>query len=499
MLKQNYQAIARKYRPERFTDVVGQEAIVTTLMNALKGNCLGHAYLFCGMRGTGKTTLARLLAKALNCKEPTDHCEPCNQCPSCLEISAGHSLDILEVDGASNRGIDDIRQINETVCYSGSERYKVYIIDEVHMLTKEAFNALLKTLEEPPANVKFFFATTEPHKVPATIISRCQRFDLQRITLSSITTKLKKISSDLNLDVEEDALNFIASLAEGGLRDAESLLDRLSSYRDQKITQSLIQDILGITPLSTFFQLDQAIAEQNTIFPFELTEQLFSSGKDLHHFIDSLIEHFRHLLIFKLSLPEKHHEQLSREQMHAYQNSVKNYSKDQILHNIDYLMQWTQQLSKTPFKRFTLEMILLHLIKSRYQMSVASLVERLEQLKQDLYKPTTAQPTDLPTEAATTQPAALHAEEPKVVSTQPTDLPTEAATTQPADLPTEEPKATTTQSVDLNAEEPAKKLEEKLLSALRNEPESDKSSQRRYDTIMRFASVELEGSIQQPK
>ena len=181
---QTYQVIARKYRPQTFADVIGQTAIVTTLKNALKFHKLAHAYLFCGCRGTGKTTLARVFSKALNCQKLTENFEPCNQCQSCLEISQGRSLDVIEIDGASHRGIDDIRQINDTIGYAPSSgKYKIYIIDEVHMLTKEAFNALLKTLEEPPANVKFFFATTEPHKVLQTIMSRCQRFDLSRKTL----------------------------------------------------------------------------------------------------------------------------------------------------------------------------------------------------------------------------------------------------------------------------------------------------------------------------
>ncbi|MBU6447179.1 MAG: DNA polymerase III subunit gamma/tau, partial [Verrucomicrobia bacterium] len=211
-MSKRYQVLARKYRPQSFRDVLAQDAAVTTLKNAIRFDKVAHAYLFCGSRGVGKTTLARLFAKALNCQSLTADFEPCNQCSSCHEISSGQSLDVIEIDGASNRGIDDIRQINETVGYAPSRgRYKIYIIDEVHMLTKEAFNALLKTLEEPPEQAKFFFATTEAHKVLPTIISRCQRFDLARIPPSLIVSKLGEIALDLNRMVDKEALELIAA------------------------------------------------------------------------------------------------------------------------------------------------------------------------------------------------------------------------------------------------------------------------------------------------
>jgi len=226
-----YQVIAVKYRPQSFADVIEQEGVVTTLKNAIRLERIGHAYLFCGSRGTGKTTLARLYAKALNCSNRTSESEPCNRCSSCQEIQSGRSLDVIEIDGASNRGIDDIRNINETVGYAASSgKYKIYIIDEVHMLTKEAFNALLKTLEEPPPHVLFFFATTEPHKVLPTIISRCQRFDLKRISPEKIIQKLATICTDLDIDMAEEGLRTVAIYAEGSMRDAESLLVTFSDY-----------------------------------------------------------------------------------------------------------------------------------------------------------------------------------------------------------------------------------------------------------------------------
>lgn len=375
-----YQAVPRKYRPQLFSSMVGQEAIVTTLKNALKFKRVAHAYLFCGSRGTGKTTLARLFAKALNCQAPTPEFEPCNQCPSCTEITSGRSLDVLEIDGASNRGIDDIRQLNETVCYAPSSRkYKIYIIDEVHMLTKEAFNALLKTLEEPPANVKFFLATTEPHKVLPTIISRCQRFDLNRIPIDQIVGKLKAIALDLKVPIEEEALALIAHQAEGGLRDAESLLDQLICYAEGPITYESLAKTLGLSSRTIFFALDQAITTDRHEYAFELAQQIFATGKDLACFLDGLLEHFRTLLLYKLQLPLSSY--LNETDKKAYLKSAEFYTQEQCLYILDYLIQWQKELSKTPFKRITLEMILLHLIRSHQRIALPTLVRRLQDLE----------------------------------------------------------------------------------------------------------------------
>ncbi|HEV7423667.1 MAG TPA: DNA polymerase III subunit gamma/tau, partial [Candidatus Paceibacterota bacterium] len=376
----NYQVIARKYRPQTFASVMGQEAIVTTLKNALRHNRLAHAYLFCGCRGTGKTTLARVFAKALNCSRLTDECEPCNACPSCQDIIAGRSLDVLEIDGASNRGIDDIRQINETIGYApASGKYKIYIIDEVHMLTKEAFNALLKTLEEPPANVKFFFATTEPHKVLPTIISRCQRFDLNRIPFDALKKKLAWIAQDLNIVCEEEVLSLIANLSEGSLRDAESLFDQIICYAEHPITLAKVSATLGIMPRTAFFSLDKAFEEENLSFAFELAGEIFSSGKDLSYFIDNLIEHYRSLLKIKLDSPMTFFTARLKEQ---YTTAAHLYTEEQCLYILDFLIQWQQQIGKTPFKRVSLEMILLHILRSKHRIALPTLVKRLVELEQ---------------------------------------------------------------------------------------------------------------------
>jgi DNA polymerase III subunit gamma/tau len=375
-----YQVIARKYRPQTFSSIVGQEAIVTTLKNALRFNRLAHAYLFAGSRGTGKTTLARVLAKALSCSHPTADFEPCNECSSCLDITAGRSMDVLEIDGASNRGIDDIRRINETIGYApASGKYKIYIIDEVHMLTKEAFNALLKTLEEPPGNVKFFFATTEPHKVLPTIVSRCQRFDLSRIPFEALKQKLSWIAQDLNIACEEDVFSLIANLSEGSLRDAESLFDQVICYAEHPINAAKVATTLGILPRSAFFSLDKAFDEQNLCYAFELAGVIFSSGKDLSYFIDNLIEHYRCLLKLKLGALAEMPTARLKEQ---YLFSATLYDEEQCLYILDFLIHWQQQIHKTPFKRITLEMILLHIIRSKHRLTLPALIKRLNELEQ---------------------------------------------------------------------------------------------------------------------
>ncbi|MBS0603613.1 MAG: DNA polymerase III subunit gamma/tau [Verrucomicrobia bacterium] len=415
-----YQVIARKYRPQTFASVVGQEAIVTTLKNALRLGRLAHAYLFCGCRGTGKTTLARVFAKALNCSHPTDDFEPCNACSSCLDIIAGRSLDVLEIDGASNRGIDDIRQINETIGYApASGKYKIYIIDEVHMLTKEAFNALLKTLEEPPANVKFFFATTEPHKVLPTIISRCQRFDLNRIPFEALKKKLAWIAQDMNVPCDEDVISLVANLSEGSLRDAESLFDQIICYAEHPITAAKVAATLGIMPRSAFFSLDSAFEEQNLSFAFELAGDIFSSGKDLSYFIDNLIEHYRSLLKLKLGAVVAFPTARLKEQ---YVTSSTHYTEEQCLYILDFLIQWQQQIGKTPFKRVSLEMILLHIIRSKHRLTLPALVRRLQELEQKL--PAASESPKIPAPVPSSKYSAEKtAEPPQMIAPAPSQAP----------------------------------------------------------------------------
>lgn len=439
----NYQIISRKYRPQRFQEIAGQEAIVSTLKNALQLGRVANAYLFCGSRGTGKTTIARVFAKALNCSHLTDDFEPCNHCPSCAEIASGRSLDVLEIDGASNRGIDDIRQINETVGYSPSSgKYKIYIIDEVHMLTKEAFNALLKTLEEPPAKVKFFFATTEPHKVLSTITSRCQRFDLSRISSDAIQKKLKAVAQDSKIQVEERVFELIASLSEGSLRDAESLFDQLICFSQGDITYEKAIATLKITSQQLLFDLDRAIHAENYSFAFELAHSLFSSGKEIAPFLDDLLEHFRQLLQLKLHTSGNE----------SYASSAALYTKEQCLDILELLLQWQQQLSKMTFKQVHLEMLLVQLIRSHNRLSLNGLVKRLLDLEKTFSAPAVQ-------------------EKKEVIKTESTPLPkSEIVETAP-------PKV-----VEIKSVQPIQEV-------------ADAKTKSRHETLMRFAAVELEGSI----
>lgn len=499
-MSKRYQVLARRYRPQAFRDVLGQEPAVTTLKNAIRFNRLAHAYLFCGSRGVGKTTLARLFAKALNCQSLTQDFEPCNACPSCLEIASGQSLDAIEIDGASNRGIDDIRQINETAQYAPTHgRYKIYIIDEVHMLTKEAFNALLKTLEEPPEKAKFFFATTEAHKVLPTIISRCQRFDLARISPSLIVSKLKDIASDLSRDVENEALELIASFSDGSLRDAESLFDQILCFSDSAITADIVRQTLGLAPKELFSLLDKAFASCHLPFAFELVEQLFQTGKDLAHFFEQLIEYYRNIVHAKCkNLPEG-----------------KAYSQPQALYILDLLIQAESAFQKSAFQRIALESILLQVIRSKNRIPIEVLVRHLTEHADKLPKELPPEPTpELPKivapEPTPETPKTVAPEPPKVAERSPApELPKMAtpapelpkiitATPLAPELPkviepVAEPKEppSVLKAVPFNpyVVKPKEVKEQPKPLAVAQKPQSH------YDTIIRFAAVEFEGII----
>ena len=295
-----YQSIYRKWRPQFFEDIVGQNHITQTLMNAIKLNRIGHAYIFSGPRGVGKTTTARILAKALNCQEgPTDH--PCNKCSQCTRINNGQSMDVVEIDGASNRGIDEIRELRSKIGFAAVEgKYKVYIIDEVHMLTNEAFNALLKTLEEPPSQVLFIFATTSPQKVPNTILSRCQCFNFRRISNNEIVSKLKKIIEKEEINIDLPSLSLIAESATGSMRDAESILDQIIAFGGKKISHEDVKEILGIIPKKIFFELASAISKHKTELGISIIDKILKEGIDLHQFVQDFIVYIHQLSLIKI-------------------------------------------------------------------------------------------------------------------------------------------------------------------------------------------------------
>jgi len=294
-------ALYRAWRPQTFQDMVGQQHIIQTLQNAIRENRVSHAYLFNGPRGTGKTTTAKVLAKAVNC-ERGPAVEPCNECDACRGITAGHIMDVIEIDAASNRGIDEIREIRDKVRYAPSEvRFKVYIIDEVHMLTTEAFNALLKTLEEPPGHVIFILATTEPHKLPATIISRCQRFDFRQVSLEEQSARLLQICGDEGIVADEDAIAYISRLSEGGMRDAISLLEQVAAFGDRRITLDAAIDVTGGMAADQFYQLAEAVRERNVAALMPLVESLMQAGKAADKCMENLMYYFRDLLVLKLA------------------------------------------------------------------------------------------------------------------------------------------------------------------------------------------------------
>lgn len=464
-----YQVIARKYRPQTFKEVLGQSAIVTTLKNAIKFNRTAHAYLFCGSRGTGKTTLARIFAKALNCLSPSEDFEPCNACSSCKAIASGSALDVIEIDGASNRGIDDIRQINETVGYSSSSgKYRIYIIDEVHMLTKEAFNALLKTLEEPPPKAKFFLATTEPHKVLPTILSRCQRFNLNRIPNDTIEKKLAMIAQDLKIEVEEEVYRIIAKMADGGLRDAESLFDQMIAFHEEKITASSVSAILGLMPRDCYFELDKAGKDGDLSKAFDIAHQVFSQGKDLTHFLEGLTEHFRTLLLMKVASKDASLLTLPPQDRIKYEASAKMYSQEQCLTNLDFLIESMNNIRFMPSGRIALEAILLRILRSHQRLPIDFLIRRLSELEQSM---SAAAPIPVPAPAPVEKSLSL----PKPSSM------TEDPTPTPADLGI---KQTVPAPIELGARQP-----EETRQAIAKK-------QGQYDTLMHFAAVELEGTIQ---
>jgi DNA polymerase III subunit gamma/tau len=302
-----YVALYRLYRPSDFQDLIGQEHIKKTIQNALKRRKFAHAYLFTGPRGTGKTSTAKLIGKAVNCLSPKENGEPCNECANCKSVANGTMSDIIEIDAASNNGVDEIRNIRDQVHFAPSQgKYKVYIIDEVHMLSVGAFNALLKTLEEPPAHVIFILATTEPHKIPMTIISRCQRFDFRRISPAAIVERMKYIVQDQGLDVEEGALQLIASIAQGGMRDALSLLDQAIAYADGKVTVNDVTAIVGKTSISFVGKVVESIAEGDISAVIDQVDEIIENGKEPEYFIEDLIGYYRDILLFKTTRNPEH-------------------------------------------------------------------------------------------------------------------------------------------------------------------------------------------------
>ncbi len=379
----SYQVTARKWRPLVFDDVIGQSHVSNTLKNALAQNRLAHAFIFSGTRGCGKTTTARILARAVNCLNPKNF-EPCNECEICKEIIDGRSLDIIEIDGASNRGVDEIRNLRESVRYAPARgKKKVYIIDEVHMLTKEAFNALLKTLEEPPSHVLFIFATTELHKVPATILSRCQRYDFRRISVEEIIGRLKYIAQQENISIDDDSLLIIAKKGDGSMRDSQSIFDQVVSFCGTTITSQHVADALNIVDQELFFKVSDVLKRRDTHAGLSLINEVIQSGYDLKEFISGVAEHFRNMLIVKTTQSTQ---LIEESELHRkrYTEDVEAFSLHDILRIIKVVTDTDNSIRYSVQPRFKLEVMIVQLTKMEQSVNIDELLSRIDELSQSL-------------------------------------------------------------------------------------------------------------------
>jgi len=376
----SYEVFARKYRPQTFDDLVGQAHVSRTLKNAVAQNRLAHAYLFVGPRGIGKTSTARILAKSLNCvKGPT--VTPCGVCDNCREIAAGNSLDVIEIDGASNNSVEDVRQLRENVRYAPAKgRYKIYLIDEVHMLSPAAFNALLKTLEEPPEHVKFIFATTEPQKVLPTIVSRCQRFDLHRIPANLIAKHLQFIAGKEKISLEPAAAHAIARGAEGGLRDAESMLDQLVAFCSENISENDVLDVFGFTSKQTVVDLTGRILRGETPDAIDLLHQQSDAGKDMMRLMSDLIAYLRDLLVFKAK-PDALKEDLEADVQTSLATHADLVTTDRLLELVDQFAAAESRMKWAPNKKLHFEVAIIKAIQSLGQATLDEVIEKLGELR----------------------------------------------------------------------------------------------------------------------
>ncbi len=379
----SHQAIYRKFRPKIFDDVLGQEHVTRTLKNQIMSQNIAHAYLFSGIRGTGKTSTAKIFARAVNCLNNHEG-NPCNECEICISILDETNMDVIEMDAASNNGVDDIRELRDKVMFLPvKSKYKVYIIDEVHMLSKGAFNALLKTLEEPPEHLLFILATTEPQKIPATILSRCQRFDLKRINADIIVENMKKICNELEIKYEEKALKLIAANSEGAMRDAQSILDRCISFNSQ-VDYDTVINLLGTVNYQVILEAVEAIADKNIVKTMSLVDNILNSGKELTFFLDELIICFRNMLIIKTTNSSDNLMRISEDETNEIKELNKKISVEEIVKIIEELSIAQSECKKALNPRVLLETKLIKMLHNVHYVNLDVLVERIENIESSI-------------------------------------------------------------------------------------------------------------------
>ena len=379
----SYTALYRKFRPDNFADVKGQDHIVTTLTNQIKHNRIGHAYLFCGTRGTGKTTVAKILAKAVNCEHPVNG-SPCNECAMCKAIQAGTAMNVIEIDAASNNGVDNIREIREEVSYRPTEgKYKVYIIDEVHMLSVGAFNALLKTLEEPPSYVMFILATTEAHKIPITILSRCQRYDFHRITIDTIAARLDELLKVEGIEAEEKAVRYVAKAGDGSMRDALSLLDQcIAFYLGQELTYDKVLEVLGAVDTEVFSKLLRKVIQGDVTGSIHILEELIVGGRELSQFVGDFTWYMRNLLLVKTSEDPEEAIDVSSENMKLLKEESTMLDVETLMRYIRIFSDLSNQIRYATQKRVLVEIALIKLCRPAMEINLDSVLDRLRVLEQ---------------------------------------------------------------------------------------------------------------------